>query len=424
MKQIPKLIAFALVAAMLLLSLSASLLAETARTAPEGYNEHDYMKVVSFLEIEDENGVKNGTKLNPDYDPEDPETWFAENEWDETIGFFWEDIEGELRLSEVRCYRLGLAGKLDLQDCSELIELYCGENMLETVCVLGCTKLEVFIPWANEELTTLDVTQCPALRYLQCNNCCISELDVSSNPELEVLCLTENPLIELDISNNAKLTMLDCMITSLTEIDVSNNPLLQELYICWNHIESLDVSNNTNLQYLICDAMDITELDVSANTELQYVCCCENNITEFDFTNNHNLGLDVVRAEEGGYVGCTVDGECNETIVIAEPWEGYEFVGWFDENDNLITDESFYFTTGDEVTVFIARFSFGEQHIPGDVDANGEVDVNDAILVLRCMMGVLELTPEQLSAADVTGDELIRLDDAITILRTAMGLLS
>ena len=41
----------------------------------EGYNDHDYQKLVAFLEQTDEEGVKNGEKLSEDYDPNDPETW-------------------------------------------------------------------------------------------------------------------------------------------------------------------------------------------------------------------------------------------------------------------------------------------------------------------------------------------------------------
>ena len=48
---------------------------ETRLEVPVGYSEHDYLAVASFLEIEDENGVKNGTKLSPNYDGSDPTTW-------------------------------------------------------------------------------------------------------------------------------------------------------------------------------------------------------------------------------------------------------------------------------------------------------------------------------------------------------------
>ena len=42
------------------------------------YNKHDYKALLAFLEIADKNGVRNGEKLNPDYDPTDPDTWGKE----------------------------------------------------------------------------------------------------------------------------------------------------------------------------------------------------------------------------------------------------------------------------------------------------------------------------------------------------------
>jgi hypothetical protein len=63
------------------------------------------------------------------------------------------------------------------------------------------------------------------------------------------------------------------------------------------------------------------------------------------------------------------------------------------------------------------------EKLPGDVDGSGTVEATDAIMALRCAMGILELTPEQFEAADMDGSGTIALDDAITILRTAMGLL-
>ena len=49
-------------------------------TVPEGYPEYEYLALVDILEQVDANGVKNGYKLNPDYDPEDPDTWVGVSE--------------------------------------------------------------------------------------------------------------------------------------------------------------------------------------------------------------------------------------------------------------------------------------------------------------------------------------------------------
>ena len=47
----------------------------TRYATPDGYNDHDYQKMVAFFEQTDENGVRNGEKLSENYDPTDSETY-------------------------------------------------------------------------------------------------------------------------------------------------------------------------------------------------------------------------------------------------------------------------------------------------------------------------------------------------------------
>jgi hypothetical protein len=59
---------------------------------------------------------------------------------------------------------------------------------------------------------------------------------------------------------------------------------------------------------------------------------------------------------------------------------------------------------------------------PGDADLNGVVDVRDAILVLRALVGLEALTPDQTAAADIVADGAIDVLDAVGILRKIVGL--
>jgi sugar lactone lactonase YvrE len=60
----------------------------------------------------------------------------------------------------------------------------------------------------------------------------------------------------------------------------------------------------------------------------------------------------------------------------------------------------------------------------GDVNGDGKVKSNDAILALRISAGLMEPTSEQRYAADMNGDGNIRSNDAILILRKVAGLLA
>jgi hypothetical protein len=58
----------------------------------------------------------------------------------------------------------------------------------------------------------------------------------------------------------------------------------------------------------------------------------------------------------------------------------------------------------------------------GDVNNDGLIRSNDAILALRFSAGILDPTPSQLWAADMNEDGRVRTNDAIMILRKAAGL--
>ncbi len=64
------------------------------------------------------------------------------------------------------------------------------------------------------------------------------------------------------------------------------------------------------------------------------------------------------------------------------------------------------------------------EYTPGDVNEDGKVDVGDAILVLRSIVGLTSLEENQFYAADVNGDGNVDVSDAILILRYIVGLIS
>ena len=73
---------------------------------PAGYNDRDYQKLATFLELPNGEG-KNGHKLNADYDPADPTTW---------TGVYWDSGETK-RVARISWYSKDLTGSLDLS-CS------------------------------------------------------------------------------------------------------------------------------------------------------------------------------------------------------------------------------------------------------------------------------------------------------------------
>jgi len=78
----------------------------------------------------------------------------------------------------------------------------------------------------------------------------LTNLNVSSNINLELLDIEGNNLTNLDLSNNINLWSLWLAGNNLVDLDLSNNINLTRLDIRDNPLISLDLSNNINLEYL------------------------------------------------------------------------------------------------------------------------------------------------------------------------------
>lgn len=60
----------------------------------------------------------------------------------------------------------------------------------------------------------------------------------------------------------------------------------------------------------------------------------------------------------------------------------------------------------------------------GDLNGDGKITVQDAILLLRSIVGLTKLTPAEKTAADVDGSGAVNVADAVLILRYIVGLIS
>lgn len=72
------------------------------------------------------------------------------------------------------------------------------------------------------------------------------------------------------------------------------------------------------------------------------------------------------------------------------------------------------------IQVIAETVGFGA--IPGDVDGNGEVEMQDALITARHAMGLITLNSEQFAAADFNNDSIVNFDDAILIIRHSLAL--
>ena len=167
---------------------------------------------------------------------------------------------------------------LNVSKCPALTILDCAGNNLTSLDVSKNTALtELFCK--DNNLTSLDVSKCPALTELGCWSNKLTSLDVSGCTALTELDCSYNNLTSLDISKNTALTELDCSYNNLTSLNVSGCTALTELDCSYNNLTLLDVSKNTALTELDCRHNNLTLLNVSGCTALTELECRNNNLT-------------------------------------------------------------------------------------------------------------------------------------------------
>lgn len=111
-------------------------------------------------------------------------------------------IEYFTELKVLDCSQNRLTG-LDLRKNKKLESLSCYENRLTTLYLAG-DALE-FLNAAENELTTIDLSQCPNLKDVILESNALTILDFSNNPALRGISASGNPLTAVDLSKNTKL---------------------------------------------------------------------------------------------------------------------------------------------------------------------------------------------------------------------------
>lgn len=354
-------------------------------STPGGYNDHDYQKLLAFMETKDENGVRNGEKVVVPFEgyylTAFPVTWSYyyydhENGILYMYGVFFTDEEEDSRAASLWLYDMDLVGGLDFSDCTEMSEVYCDYNRLTGVNASGCADMRA-LTCSHCELTSLSIKGCTGLDLFDCSHNGLPDLDASGCAQLYDIECNDNKLSRLDVSGCIKLGWLDCF----------NNFL--------------------------------TELDLKGCAELYCLDCTGNPLKVVDVNTEAPLALEHIEAEGAGTVSFRgVD--YGTEIAFAAPEEGAEFLGWYTEEGELITASTQLNVKNQNCQRAVARFS--SPTILGDTDANGSVNANDALMVLRFSLGIIPSI--DFAAADVNGDGEVNANDALLILRASLGIIT
>ncbi|MCI6094105.1 MAG: hypothetical protein MR684_03360, partial [Clostridium sp.] len=130
--------------------------------------------VLAFLEIEDENGVKNGEKINPGYNPLDYNTWQYGGGTQYFSGFSF-DSDGRLTdvdLCGERIHNGKLVGELNLEYCNELRKLVVESQNIE--------RIEL-----SSELDVLKIIDCPELSVISAQSASVRFCTIENCPNVK-----------------------------------------------------------------------------------------------------------------------------------------------------------------------------------------------------------------------------------------------
>ena len=150
-----------------------------------------------------------------------------------------------------------------------------------------------------------------------------------------------------------------------------------------------------------------TTINMAAGDTLtfEYYYNSESNFDWFNFT---------VNGEQILHLSGTSNTSWNTYTYTAATAGTYTFV-WSYSKDGSANNGT------DCVKVDNVDFSGSTGGIMGDVNGSGNVDVQDAMLVLRYTLGIGDLSANQLALADMNNDGSVNAQDAMIILRAAMN---
>ena len=177
---------------------------------------------------------------------------------------------------------------LDASSCIEMTILNCSDNPLTSLNVNNCVALTELLS-TDTELTKLDVSNCKSLETLYCWNNKLTTLDVSVCEMLDDLRCADNKLTSLNVSGCKVLTHIDCDVNQLGVLDVSAFTLLETLSCSDNKIKKLDVNGLKLLKYLYCHSNNLDNINITGCEALETLNCGDNNLTFLNVKDSKKL---------------------------------------------------------------------------------------------------------------------------------------
>ena len=187
-------------------------------------------------------------------------------------------------------------GEIQVSEAEAVLGLVVGFSDISSLEGIKSFTNLIWLNCRNNNLIELDITHNTSLlRLFSQSNSISGAFNTSQNIVLAGITVHNNSISSLDLSNNPNLEVLGCGDNLITEIDLSQNPYMHSLYCANNQISEIDISNNPNFKEIICSSNQLTSLNIqNGNAE---------NIDSLNSTNNSNLFcIQVDNIEYANYV--------------------------------------------------------------------------------------------------------------------------
>ncbi|MDR1552521.1 MAG: DUF5036 family protein [Prevotellaceae bacterium] len=168
-----------------------------------------------------------------------------------------------------------------------------GDEKLHAI-VISSTRIK-HLDCGNNQLTSLDVSNCPQLQYLYCHDNQLTSLDVSNCPLLKQLGCRKNQLTSLDVSNCTLLEQLGCGDNRFRSLDVSSCTALWVLHINNSaFLETLSCSANVSVIRENCPLLQIQLPNPAGTISVNMRNSSNGNtvVTPYDFDSGFYIGSD------------------------------------------------------------------------------------------------------------------------------------
>ena len=182
-----------------------------------------------------------------------------------------------------------LTGVLDLTQCPNIVEVWCGESQFTGVNFAAETPaLETLICY-DSKIESLNLSSCPNLKKLEAHSMALTSLDVTGCPRLEHLWLKFNQLEALDLTKCPLLTEVQIGYNKIRALDLSGSKYINILEVAYNELETINLDGCEYLQTLSLAGNNLADIDLSDCSKLFQMDVADNVLTSLDVSNKPEL---------------------------------------------------------------------------------------------------------------------------------------